>query len=286
MYLKKWGNPTYKILPAEEKRRKVIFIVSRGRTGSTLIGSIFNEHSDVIYLFEPFRAIKDTVKTHTLKPEQALKDIMACKYNARSKVYLKKFQYHRSFSKALNNPPFCKSAYFNCSLVTPRLTNQLCNNTKLTIVIKELYDRLSFVYISFAQNLRPFDAYIIHLVRDVRANLLSLIKVGMLRKNLHENDSMTIKRSCLTTPKNIKYFMKHKELGSFKYAVLRYEDFGRNPLAVANRIHEFVHMNFNDALKKFVSNVTNTKNIIKRYRAFGTSPRNIGEVMNKWRKRK
>ena len=296
----------FKIL---SERRQVVFIIGQGRTGSTIIGSMFNQHKDVLYLFEPLRSIelhhgienfrnKDYSNStlYNRETQLFLTEIMGCHYDDVSKEYLKKFEKgrFRYFSKKLINPPFCKSEKKDCLDLTSLLMNKLCNETNLRIFVKELEFRIPNTDISFLQYLSKLrekenDVYIVHLVRDPRAFLLSMKKVGWYKEKhsiREKTEEVYIKSRCLETLKNIEYFIKNNAEQSryfLKYTVLRYEDFATNPVTIAKRLHGFVGIKFSDPVKNYVYEKTNGKKQ-RNFDPYTSGSRNISAVKNNWRR--
>ena len=271
------------------------------------MGNIFNQHDDVLYLFEPLHSIEvkhgienfrmiDNRTFYNRKTEGFLKDIMNCHYhNDSSDMYLKGFKKggFRYHSRKLISPPFCEKKGKRCFDVTPKLMNEICNDTNMKIVIKELEPRIPNVNISFLHYLSELkqnenDVYIIHLVRDPRAYLLSMKNLEWYKEN-HTIPELTedvyIADRCLETLNNLEYFTKYsaEQRRYFsKYAILRYEDFADNPVYTAQRMHDFVKLEFNRTIKEYVFEATSTNNN-KTINPYACTARNISVIKNKWR---
>lgn len=279
-------------------RRQVIFIIGQGRTGSTLLGSIFNEHEDVLYLFEPLIAVEkyhnlinfmltnQSAQTFiNLKFTQFLNDIMKCEYHEKHDGYLKalNFGQFRFHSKKLSSTPFCKES---CGDVTAKLMNNLCSDKNLRVVIKDLEFRLPNKDLSFLQYMSKLndhvDVNVIHLVRDPRAYLASMMNAGWFK---NQNEDIFIKERCEETLNNIEYFTENnaKQSKSFiNYKLLRFEDFADDPLHISEKIHRFLKLNFSQNVKNYISLSTSGKATTSSD-PYSSSARNISSVKNGWR---
>ncbi|XP_066913012.1 carbohydrate sulfotransferase 1-like [Clytia hemisphaerica] len=311
-----------KFLPGNltnRKTKKAIFIVGPGRTGTSLLGDLFNSQDDVIYLFEPLRAIhqyygrdfffdvdssaNNQEKFYAQEAKEFLKDIVTCNYQKKHDHYLKylespKMNHRRS--KVLTMAPFCDAKTHKCRKIDSQLMNQLCVKNEYKIVVKELSFRMPFGRMSSLEDLSLPEHYqilLIHSMRDPRAFLFSKYQLHWF----HEQQPNPMKRvkpfvdlSCSLIRKNMNHFLKtthHEELhdhSTIKYKVLRYEDLQTNLTSLGNSLEKF--LGFPSDIPKYFESKTRsrtrpkirtTKKIFSK--RFSTSPRDISTVSDKWR---
>ena len=300
------------------KVQKAIFIVGPGRTGTSLLGDLFNSQDDVIYLFEPLRAIhqyygrdfffdvdsrtKDQEEFYAREAKEFLKDIVTCHYRKKHDRYLRflespKMDHRRS--KALTLAPFCDPKTQKCRKIDSRLMNELCKQKEYKIVVKELSFRMPYGRMSSLEDLglpEHYQILLIHSMRDPRAFLFSKYQLRWF----HEEQPNPLKRikpfvdlSCSLIRKNMNHFLKtnHEQLhdhSSVKYKVLRYEDLQTNLTSLGNSLEKFLGFP-RDIPKYFESKtrrktrpqVKTTKKLFSK--RFSTSPRDISAVSDKWR---
>ena len=98
---------TEKILQTSNKRQ-VLFIVAHGRSGSTFLADIFNQHPRVFYVFEPLHGlIANQGKGYDQYALNFLHRIFQCDFSAGNAT--RDFgRFFRFYSRALSSPPFCK----------------------------------------------------------------------------------------------------------------------------------------------------------------------------------
>lgn len=100
-----------------EKSRKNIIIVSHGRSGSTLMGDIFNHHPSMFYMYEPLqtaqRVLKQTDQNMSYRSiaEKLLTGIFDCKF-VQPQIVADFGRYYRKpthprVSQAIASPPLC-----------------------------------------------------------------------------------------------------------------------------------------------------------------------------------
>ena len=283
-------------------KRNIVFIIGQARTGSTLLGDIFNQKDDVLYFFEPLRSVEvyhdisnfrlrdNSLKTlFNSKTEDFMKSILRCKYKKNQDVYLEKLDYNlfRYNSKKLSSPPFCTKFKHVCKPITSLLLNKLCLNKNLNIVVKELEFRLpnadlSFIeYISqkYGQNNR---ITIIHLIRDPRASFNSLKKLEWftLNNSIYEKrEDVFITERCKETMKNIDFYGADRNI---RYKSVKFEDIATDPVQQIKAIFDFTQITFDKSIEEFVKQKTSKKDSTITD-PFSTQSRDINTIKDKWK---
>ena len=258
-------------------RKKLIFIISSGRSGSSLLGEMFNKFDDeFLYLFEPVHAVQSyfksnvgdySNKTHMLAEEKSefFKDIIACKYRPRNDKYLaylsaSHLRVTMTFLQKLYKNYKCPDSKCKVKLViNSKVMNQVCQEYKNHhIVVKELYIRFPYAEPSSLSYLGIYagnrDFYLLHLVRDPRAVLNSHKNVNWF---FSSNESLYISRLCSIRDSVLQQFTKIQNKVSQRIPLLnvRYEDLPHSAQRLCNFLGlEHLERNFNDFLTEKTKN--------------------------------
>lgn len=252
---------------AGDSKRWNVIILTHMSSGSTFTGNIFNLHPDVFYLYEPLHKLRRSVYGNEWRPfnktineayrtdfSNLFRDIFACG-----------FQEETTLNRAF--PSFVRSTkrltYWRYS--NPEFTNEAvrnaCRAKKLTVA-KIMQTRLPRdIGIQELQRVcssdpTKFDCLIIHLVRDPRAVVSSMlgrkffIMGGPQRKllipaNLTTEGKKLVKQNaqllCSQVTDNLNY-VKENWSNWFKgrYKLIRYEDIVGNQANNANEMYDFV----------------------------------------------
>ncbi|KAL9957630.1 hypothetical protein ACROYT_G034551 [Oculina patagonica] len=248
-------------------KRWNVIILTHMSSGSTFTGNIFNLHPDVFYLYEPLHKLRRGVYGNEWEPftktineayrtdfANLFRDIFACG-----------FQEETTLARAF--PSFVRSTkrltYWRFS--SPEFTNKAvrnaCRAKKLTVA-KIMQTRLpQNIGIQELQKVcsgdpTKFDCFIIHLVRDPRAVVSSMlgrkffIMGGPKRKlltsgNLTTEGKKLVKQNaqllCSQVSDNLNY-VKENWSNWFKdrYKLVRYEDIVGNQANSAKELYDFV----------------------------------------------
>lgn len=283
-------------------KRKVVFIVGQGRTGSSLLAEMFNQHDEFIYFFEPLRAIEHSMNFanfqnrdptrrdfYQKEVKEFLKDIMNCQYRKQHDKYLSlldkgSFRYN---SRKLTAPPFCEGVRRNCHRINATLMNELCtNNNTLKIAIKELSFRLPNKEIRYLESLASYGKmYLINIVRDPRAYLHSMKRLGWYFDNHKEyarREEFYLAERCVETKRNIEFGIQTLQTHSIRYTILRYEDLSRtNITQLGNGLSRLLKLNLLDHAISYFADKTHGKN--NNGDPYSTNSRNIVKAINNWR---
>ena len=264
--------------PGETKRWNVI-ILTHMSSGSTFTGNIFNLHPDVFYLYEPLHELRRKVYGNEWKPfnktinnayrsdfSRLFHDIFSCE-----------FQEETTLARAF--PPSARRSksltYWRFS--NPELTNEVvrnvCRAKKLTVA-KVMQTRLPLdIGIQELQQVcgadpTKFDCLIIHVVRDPRAMVSSMIGrkffiTGGPNRQLLKAANLTTegrnlvrqnaKLLCSQVADNLNY-VKENWSNWFKgrYKLVRYEDIVSNPANATNKMYEFVGLTMVQSIYQWI----------------------------------
>ena len=168
-----------------EPRLNVILLTHMS-SGSSVIGNIFNLHPDVFYLYEPMRTLRRKVygsEWHVLNKSRSdafkkdfstlLRDFFTCS-----------FQEKKTIELAIKGIGTTFSSWYNKSIpLTKESMRKICNERKITVA-KIMQTRIPRetgireVERVCRSDPSKFDCLIVHLVRDPRAVLSSLMGRG------------------------------------------------------------------------------------------------------------
>ena len=320
--------------------------LAQPRTGSSFLGQLFNQHPDIFYLYEPlhpFAMFKKlnyiTEKGYATFVASFLRNLSSCHFNGFQDYF--SFISHpglssphfRLSSKSLSSPPLCDSEVWSldtqseflkkCPQLDAENVSLVCASKKF-VAAKILTQRLPEVIlrdlIEYFHSRAEIPFKIIHLVRDPRAIVWSIIKMGLIEKgiethhtgtevNKRRNQSDTsqliygnrsrnstlgcnfIKQVKLLCDKmnkdvNISLYLSSK-LSTDQYRIIRYEKLASSPLKIAKNIFEFTGIDFAPEVKDWLQkNSLLADNNDKRVNelSYSTTNKNTTVTINSWRK--
>ena len=333
-HLKETGRQTEKRISA------YVLILAQPRTGSSFLGQLFNQHPGVFYLYEPllpfsmFQTLNYvTEKGHATLVASFLRNLSRCSLNAFQDYF--SFISHsglssphfRLSSRSLSFPPLCKSEATTfdsqseilkkCPLLNAKGVSLVCAKkefvaTKILtprlpeMVLKELFEQFH------SQAETPIK--IIQLVRDPRAMVWSMIKMGLIERGIKNNartdyynkkqnsTSQPLKRRNSTTlghnfikqvkllcnritkDVNISLHLLSKR-GADPHITVRYEELARSTLAFARKIFAFTGIDFAPEVKEWLrrNRLFDKNGSSDSERSYSTSNRNTTVTINVWR---
>ena len=265
---------------AERTKRLNVIILTHMSSGSSFSGNIFNLHPEVFYLYEPLHDLRRVVyedewqplddqtnKAYTVHFASLLRDLFTCTFREETTLA-------RIFPPFLRDPK--RLAFMYWRLLRPELTNEVvreaCTAKKLTVA-KIMQSRLPRE--TGIQELKrfcssdpnQFDCLIIHLVRDPRAVLSSLLRrkffIKDFRRQLFDSKNLTaeateiIKQNsqliCSQVVDNLNY-VKEVWPSWFqgRYKLVRYEDIVTNALNMMEDMYNFVGIPKVDSINKWI----------------------------------
>jgi len=286
-----------------------ILITSIPRSGSSFLGEIFNRHKDSFYIYEPLHTEKiltnlGIVEVNNNNPLKLLEDISKCNLKSHKEFFnfLSNPQlsnpHFRLTSTALSSPPFCKHQVYDsnyteieyekdCYTINSTLAEIVCKQKKHT-VIKELIHRLPSQQLSSTLNLlTDKSTKIIYLLRDPRAVLFSMSKVGWIGN--HENAFARSFKSaayqiCKSLEESYRAIERVKQFLNDKLIVVRYEDLVTQPEEVLNQLFWFNNVKMDDNIIDWVIANTNGQfSNVNANKSFSLLLRNITYSLNSWR---
>lgn len=312
-----------------------VLILAQPRTGSSYLGQLFNQHPDLFYLYEPlqpfsmFKQLKYVTRTdYTTLVASFLRNASKCHFNGFQDYF--SFISHpglssphfRLSSKSLSSPPLCESEAHSfddhseflrkCPSLGAELVSLVCASKKF-IAAKVLTQRLP------EENLRILIEYfhsrktpfkLIQLVRDPRAIVWSMIKMGLIErgiiksnitrteyKNRRKLDAISmldhnfmkqVKSVCDRMHKDVNFSLYlSSNLSADQYRIIRYEELASSTLTFARRILEFTGIDFAPEVKEWLRR--NSLFDKKEQRnmdelSYSTTHRNTTVTINSWRK--
>ena len=328
---------------ATEKRFSAyVLILAQPRTGSSFLGQLFNQHPGVFYLYEPLQPFSMfqtlnyvTEKGHATLVASFLGNLSRCSLNAFQDYF--SFISHsglssphfRLSSKSLSSPPLCKSEATTfdrqseilkkCPLLNAKAVSLVCAKKRFVaakiltprlpeVILKELFERFH----SQAET----RIKIIQLVRDPRAMVWSMIKMGLIETGIENNSrtdysskrqnssSQPLRRrnstilgsnfikqvnllcNRITKDVNVSLHLLSKP-GSDQHKIVRYEELARGTFTFARKIFEFTGIDFALEVKEWLrrNRLFNKNGSSNGEGSYSTSHRNTTVTINVWRER-
>lgn len=260
--------------------KKNLIIVSHGRSGSTLMGDIFNHHPSVFYMYEPLQTVERvcpttpaTSKNCNERAMEFLTGIFRCSFDSPQmlddieKFYRKPA--HPRVSHAIASPPLCPyqttDPRWDPSLCPPMTSESLgstCKENYDLTVIKVLIPRIPENSIkSILASCMPedVDCKVILLVRDPRAVIASSLSVGFFKEQRGNSKVGTRSFSYLTckeTEHNLDFVRKLPESFRDRIKFQRYEDLALNPLKELSGLYKFAGLSVPESVRTWLNETT------------------------------
>lgn len=291
-----------------------ILIISSWRSGSSFIGQVFSQHSDVFYLMEPawhvwLNMYQNSANVLQMAVRDLLRSVFLCDMSVFD-VYVRGnrslsdlFQY--GVSRALCSPPACD--FYKRTDITNELTcKTMCGKSQFSkieaacktyshVVLKEV--RLFDLKVLYPLLKDPsLNLKIIHLIRDPRAVAKSREQAvkALLRDNgivlnnngtaVDDKDYKVLQEICRshvqmyeTATQKAPDFLKDR------YMLVRYEDVVKDPLTEIAEMYKFSYLKMTPKLEDWIYNVTHGTGPGHRKEAFKTTSRNAMDVAQAWR---
>ena len=291
----------------------LVIILAQFRTGSTLIGEIFNKNPDIFYLFEPL-SILDCIKRkrgvvlfddvkHVVT--NLLQNFSHCEFPADSASCIGNTSVSVTHSKNVGR--VCKLVTgvdgLTCPIAHPGFYRNECLRSRkavaMTITRAGLKDLETVVRTATKSNL---EVRILHLVRDPRATansrrlfllgadgrrhveqanverprnlpIRSLEDMGLFESKLRPAKARSADL-CLRMKINLRIAIKQPKWLHGRYKLLRYEDFIRDPFAFTEAVYSFIGQRLVPwSVIKWIDKATGFKETIKPETDYATSDR-------------
>ena len=281
------------------KKPQILLIVAHGRSGSTFLADIFNQHPGVFYVFEPLHGIHKLLvhgRDYDKFAMNFLLHIFKCDFSVGNSTW-DTGHFFRFKSRALSSPPFCKYEQAD-----PRWKRELCSTVKQqqlehscrvhdTIVYKLLLERIpgqSIENLFEVCKVAGVECKVIHLIRDIRPLVMSSQKVSFFKEvDRKERPSMRqfVYSRCEMTEKNLLLMKTFQPSIRSRVTLVRYEDLTVEPLKVLNYLYKFAEIELLESIKQWVVKITQPSliDLKKGERSPVSVVRNSSEVLNKWR---
>ena len=281
------------------KTRLNVIVLTHMSSGSTILGNMLNYHQDVFYIYEPLHGLRRGMGTNEWRAlpksknydlrnvfSTLLPDLFTCGFHEERTIKLVFPDWVRSYN-----------AWYNSSIpLTNEMLRHACNSRKITAT-KIMQTRLpGEVGIRELERVcrsesGTFDCLIVHLVRDPRAVLSSLIRrrffiweepeESLFNGNLKSPEGISfLKESAQTLCSLVSENLDHvnAEWSNWfkdRYILVRYEDAISNMSEAVNNIFKFAGLRM----------VENTSKWLKRNQLPGrkTSIAFNTAAIDKWR---
>ena len=259
--------------------RRNIIIVSHGRSGSSLMGDIFNHHPSVFYMYEPLQTVDRVLKkvstnmNYHVLAENFLTSVFRCKFDQPQisedieRFYRK--SKHPRVSQAIASPPLCPykptDHRWDPSLCPPMTSESLgssCKENYDLTVIKVLVPRIpenSIKTVLTACKPLDVDCKVIFLIRDPRAVIASSRNVGFFIEGRDLARRSTRHFSywrCKETEDNLEFIRKLPDSLRNRIKLQRYEDLAYDPLKALSGLYEFAGLPVLESVRTWLNETT------------------------------
>ena len=251
-------------LAASSTRRRNLLILSQGRGGSSFLGELFNNHPDIVYVFEPLNTAQDLLKVNVFfqKPtdvygllcNKILDSFFKCDFsNITNTLPLFSRTAFRLRSEALIGHFFCTDRrpqnYIDlrdpkkCVPLTNAPLSKACTSYKHTVV-KILSTRLPNETLEGFRGLfeHPnggYDVKIVNLVRDPRAVVYSWVTLAWIKNHRNPGFRLNVRKICQPIEKNLRLGLSPPEWLQNRIKIIRYEDLVANTTEVSRQLYSF-----------------------------------------------
>ena len=282
------------------REKHSVLIVTSGRSGSSFLGEIFNNHPDVMYYFEPIlskivaeenipqssnrKTEYEQGKKQSINASEYIHDLFTCDASDTVTHILNhpNNMGRRMMSKFMMKKDLCANRYecgkrpFHHINITK--LNRLCSEGYSHVVIKELQGRFHTGLKEIIVDRNYKNMKIIQLVRDPRGMLQSMAKVGWILDTQNLVDWDRVESVC------------NKILGDFNYGnglkehiVIRYEDVCENFIPEIQRLLQFVGLSFTKSYRDYLRSLKQNKGGDKIDKPYNLN-KNMKGTSDRWRK--
>ncbi|OCT84398.1 carbohydrate sulfotransferase 6 [Xenopus laevis] len=301
-------------LPSNKEEKTHLLILSSWRSGSSVVGHIFNQHPDVFFLNEPaWHVWVSMFHNDADMLQMSVRDVLRSVFRCEISVFDAYIQEARKMSnlfmwatsRALCSLPAC-DAFPRNEITNEMICKRLCAKYPFDrieetcksynhLVIKEfrLFDIkvLYSLLTDYSLNLK-----IIHLVRDPRAigNSREQVAWALTRDNkivlkstgrgVNDSFSTIMSKICQsharmykTVASSSSIFLKNR------YMLVRYEDVVRQPVREMRRMYEFANLKPNTKLEQWIYKITHGEGTGKKKEKYEITPRDADKVSKAWR---
>ena len=219
-----------------------VLIVSRGRSGSTFLGELFNQNKEVLYLFEPLTWSKAAPRNYEQETYEVIDDLYKCKFaNKMYMNYMISTKFYRDYTAKLSTfPGQCSRISRSARICLRNIMKSACLGSK-TVVAKVLTHRLPQGGLKGIRGIldEHKDLKIVHLLRDPRRVISSMRKAGWFKGKVFDEQ---VKEVCSSMWENIKHVQNESIYYKSRYKLLVFTDMMANPNATVVGLYKFLKM--------------------------------------------
>jgi len=287
------------------KPRLNVILLTLMSSGSTVVGNMFNIHPDVFYIYEPLHALRrklygdewcvlDKSRNDAYRKDFStlVRDIFTCGFQENRTTELVFPRWERTFNSWYNKSiPFTKESL-----------RKVCNTRKITVIKimqTRLLEKIGLREVERVCRSDPskFDCLVVHLIRDPRAVLSSLISRGFFYKNadrrLFNEKPLSTKAISLVTQNtqivcsliagNLDYV--NKEWSNWfqnRYILIRYEDCISNMSRAVNDMYKAIGLDMVETISNWIKGIPPPGQSTTRTKATVLSKTDAATI-DKWR---
>ncbi|XP_071493514.1 carbohydrate sulfotransferase 1-like [Diadema antillarum] len=288
-----------------ERKSMFVVVLAQMRTGSSIVGQLFNQNRDFFYFFEPLYPVNLVAEINGMSRDERDEAILHTLYN------MSRCQFSQTFANIMRQwggkrenrllAPYCSHSG-PCSDVSPRLLHDLCLPHKNRIAIKTI--RADIRHLRSLVDEFGIDVRIIHLVRDPRGTTNSRMHYEL--KNVDSSGGKRTKKSVpASDAQNYQVFRKlvrrnvpnycrwmernlltAKEWSSWlqgRYTLVRYEDFTSAPISMTREIYSFLGLDLPYLVESFIHDATKPMSETNDDRGLFYQRKNSAITASKWR---
>lgn len=293
--------------PGEEilsLKRINIVILSLPRSGSSFLGDVFNHHPRVLYLFEPLHSLQLNIRRNSLfefdfssasyrsSAFKFLEGAMFCNFsggNFAKNIFVK----DRYRSLALTSPPFCvkNETSLVCNKVKTHELEASCKNNYSVVTMKILTPRIPIVHgnrqlLPSCSSSHSSECRIIHLVRDPRAVVDSMIRLKFFRRRWEprRQKEWFVEKICRQLEADVTTASLTRNLLGARYKLIRFEELALHPVSVVNELFRFAGLDLLNSVKIWLLEATHFNGTAQNgIRAAFRTARDSEKIVSKWR---
>ena len=252
------------------KKKKVFWIISSWRSGSTFLASLIENLPGVFYNYEPldFLGVNSVVTEKDFPAaKKVINDILNCNYTNKALRYFRRKYRDMMLDKRKS---FCISP---SACLDGNYLTEIC---KMSPIFAFKTVKMTLRQVEIFINNPEIDLKIIHLVRDPRGVQNSRNHVRWCNR-----DCSNIKTHCYFLKNDLIYADSLKQTFPGRYFRVRYEDICDDPIKVTKSILKFLQIPYTNHTERFVISHTNGDRVTKKW---STIYRDATKTKSMWRR--
>lgn len=291
--------------------KQSVLIVTSGRSGSSFLGEIFNNHPDVMYYYEPIISMNNAEKypprqsysvtgtdpdnqQRILSPFDLLHSMFSCNVSEATvdrvlnhprnvgRRLMSKFMSRKELCDGVQQDNNCwRTSRHHTFKINARNLNKLCRREYSHVAIKELHGRLPTglkgLLHTHNNHTSATGLKIIQLVRDPRGVFQSMGKVGWVLDKDKFVDWDKIEAMCDKVMADYNYGNEYKQ----HFMAVRYEDLCENFISTVKRLLDFVGLSLTKSYGEYLQKVVENEGD-NRKKPFNLD-KNMKRTFQRWR---